>query len=70
MCVDMGKMNILSEYYRLAKMYCPLSLNPEETEKVFKEANNSTSLAAVKGVCARLGGAAVACKTLIDALAK
>lgn len=70
LCIDMGKMNILPEYYRLAKMYCPLSLNPEETEKVFKEASNANSLAAVRGICARLGGAAAACKSMIEVLSK
>jgi hypothetical protein len=58
-CVDMsGGFHTRSEFYRLSRMYCPLALNPEEVEKTFAEADSSNSIAAVKGVCKRLGSLA------------
>jgi hypothetical protein len=69
-CVDVEGSQVRPDFYRLSKMYCPMALNPEETEKVFAEADNANSLAAVKGICRRLGSLAAPCKAIMDALAK
>jgi hypothetical protein len=70
LCVEIEGTYVRPEYYRLARMYCPPSLNPEETEKVFSEADNANSLAAVRGICKRLGSLSAPCKAIMDALTK
>jgi hypothetical protein len=75
LCVEMTGLTTRPEFYKIARMYCPMALNPEEAEKTFAEASDPVAQGALKGVCnlltvsKKIGNLKEPCKVLIDALA-